>query len=247
MNATPPRPPNPAHYGNADGSDGEDRGASAPDVKFALPGITPKEPRTIFVAYSYRIYSTLDYRAVYARLEKAMGIKFHFADEKVTTLHLLQKIAAMIRSSAISIFDVSGWNPNVTLELGMALGLGEPCYISYDPSKTPIDEVISDLGGMDRIQYSSLTEYEEKLGGLLASIFVPERAEDPMTGSMREISKILHDAPGLRVADLARASGYSKEYTQFVVRRMLADGLVESTGATRGTRYRIKEKPVEVH
>ncbi|MCX7902851.1 MAG: hypothetical protein N2483_11385, partial [Burkholderiaceae bacterium] len=79
-----------------------------------------RNPRQIFVAYPYTLYDTSDYRKPYKELSKAFNVQFVFADEKITTLHILQKIADYIRSSRCGIYDISGWNANVTLELGLA-------------------------------------------------------------------------------------------------------------------------------
>ena len=52
----------------------------------------PRENLTkqVFVAYAYNLYDQRDYRKVYASLEKSFGIKFIFADEKITNMHILQ-------------------------------------------------------------------------------------------------------------------------------------------------------------
>jgi len=122
-----------------------------------LPNPT-KNSRQIFVAYSYRLYPKADYRKVYKELSEAFNVEFVFADEKITSLHILQKIANYIRSSRFGIYDISGWNANVTLELGLAFGLNEKAFIAIDPAKTDISEVPSDLRGIDRIQYGSYSE-----------------------------------------------------------------------------------------
>src|SRR5262245_37605801 len=114
-----------------------------------------RKPRQIFVAYSYRLYPKADYRRVFQDLTKAFQVDFVFADEKITSLHILQKIANYIRESRFGIYDISGWNPNVTLELGLAFGLTEKTFIAIDPSKTNVAEVPADLRGLDRIQYGS--------------------------------------------------------------------------------------------
>ena len=85
--------------------------------------------KQIFVAYAYNLYDQRDYRKVYTSLEKAFGVKFIFADEKITNMHILQKIISYIRGSDFSLFDISSWNPNVTLELGIALATSDDWYI----------------------------------------------------------------------------------------------------------------------
>ena len=60
--------------------------------------------KQIFVAYAYNLYDQRDYRKVYTSLEKAFGVKFIFADEKITNMHILQKIISYIRGSDFSLF-----------------------------------------------------------------------------------------------------------------------------------------------
>ena len=83
-----------------------------------------KKPRQVFVAYSYRLYDPRDYRRAFETVGKAFAVDFIFADEKISSLHILQKIANLIRESQFGVYDITGWNPNVTLELGLALWYG---------------------------------------------------------------------------------------------------------------------------
>ena len=108
-----------------------------------------KSPRQVFVAYSYRLYDKRDYRRCFEEVGKAFKVDFIFADEKISSLHILQKIANYIRESQFGIYDITGWNPNVTLELGLALGMGERVYIALNPDETDLDDVPSDLKGVD--------------------------------------------------------------------------------------------------
>jgi predicted nucleotide-binding protein len=118
--------------------------ATASILAPTLPNPT-KSARQVFVAYSYRLYPKADCRKVYKELAQAFHVEFIFADEKITSLYILQKIANYIRSSRFGIYDISGWNANVTLELGLAFGMNERAFIAIDPSKTDINEVPSDL------------------------------------------------------------------------------------------------------
>lgn len=52
---------------------------------------------------------------------------------------------------------------HVTLELDLALGFGEKAFAAIDPARTQVDEVPSDLRGLDRIQYGSYAELGSKL------------------------------------------------------------------------------------
>lgn len=211
----------------------------APEPAFSPASLPKKVARQVFVAYSYRLYPEADYRRVYGSLAKAFNARFVFADEKITNLHILEKIQGYIRESQFGIYDISGWNPNVTLELGLALGLDELAYIAIDPSKTPVDEVPSDLRGIDRIQYASYTELEERIGTLLGQQMpLPKmhEAENQLDELRQQVFGMVNEDIGLKMADMAKALGVSTALAQIVVRPLVGRGL-RTEGQRRGTRY----------
>lgn len=127
----------------------------------------------VFVAYSYRLYPGDEYRAVFSGVGEKHGVDFVYADTQVGSKQLLEKIEQMIRGSTFAIFDISDWNPNVTLELGIARGIGHPYFIAIDPSKSTggIPEAPSDLRGLDRIQYDSMEALDAGLSRLIEQQF----------------------------------------------------------------------------
>lgn len=204
----------------------------------ALPG-QEKNARQVFVAYPYRLYPKADYRKVFESISKAFDVSFVFADEKISDLHILEKIKSYIRDSAFGIYDISGWNPNVTLELGLAFGMGARAYIAFDPSKTDVGEVPSDLRGMDRMQYSSYTELEEVLSRLMAqNMPAPQQheAEDQLQKLRRQTMAVVSDSEGLRIGDISEALGVNVQLTKVVVRPLIGHGL-RTEGVKKGTRY----------
>jgi hypothetical protein len=216
-----------------------DKAADAPSILApGLPSPT-RNPRQVFVAYAYTLYPKADYRKVFTELKKAFNVQFVFADEKITTLHILQKIANYIRASRFGIYDISGWNPNVTLELGLAFGLAEKAYIAIDPSKTKVDEVPADLRGLDRIQYASYTELQEGVAKVLAQELPVERAHDvenQLAELRRQTVDVVRESEGLKISDVARLLGISTEMAKVVVRPMIGEQL-RTEGVRRGTRY----------
>lgn len=128
-----------------------------------------KDTRQVFVAYPYSI-PAVEYRAAFREVGGRFGIRFVYADERITNMHVLAKIYAMILESAFGIYDVSGWNANVTLELGMALGLRETSYILLNPTAHVSEEAPADLRGFDRIEYRTLEELRNKLAQLLSEL-----------------------------------------------------------------------------
>jgi len=198
-----------------------------------------KNQRQIFVAYAYNLYPKDDYRRPYQELAKAFQVQFVFADEKITNLHILQKIARLHSRSRFGIYDISGWNANVTLELGLAFGLNERAYIAIDPAKTPVQEVPADLRGIDRIQYASYAELQNQGGGLLAQeVPVPRthEAENQLQQLRKQTMELVRQSEGLRIGDIAHALGISIDLAKVVVKPLVAVDL-RIEGVKKGAKY----------
>ena len=198
-----------------------------------------RNPRQVFVAYSYRQYDPRDYRKCFETVGKAFSVEFVFADEQITSLHILQKIANYIRESQFGIYDITAWNPNVTLELGLALGMGERVFIGLNPDQTELDDVPSDLKGVDRIQYSSFASLEDELERLISQVLPPPRdpdAADYLSRLQDHIVGLVSDSRGLNVSTISKAVGVNIELTKLAVRNEI-DGRLVMKGKTRGARY----------
>lgn len=197
--------------------------------------------KQVFVAYSYKEYPKADYRKVFTEIEQEYELTFVFADEKITNMHILQKIISFIRASEFAVFDITGWNPNVTLELGFAMATTDNWYIAYNLAKTDLAEVPADLRGLDRIQYGSFAELGEKLRALIEQRY-PKRTEgiDAYLDGLRNSAKnALGSQPGMTMAELAELLGASVKVTQLAVRPLVNTEL-ESTGKTKAMKYYLK-------
>ena len=198
-----------------------------------------KKPRQVFVAYSYRHYDKKDYRRAFENIGKAFDVEFVFADEKISSLHILQKIANYIRESQFGIYDITAWNPNVTLELGLALGMGERVFISLNPEQTEMTDVPSDLKGVDRLQYKSFSTLEDELERLISQILPPpkdEEAETFLTRLQDKIVELLIKTPNLGVATIAPAVGVNIELAKLAIRNEV-NIRIATSGNTKGTKY----------
>jgi len=206
----------------------------------AVPPVLRKQ---VFVAYSYRLYPKDDYRKHYKELEERYDVTFIFADEKITNMHIMKKIETYIRGSDFSIFDISGWNPNVTLELGFAMAIGDQWFIAIDPSKTDVNEVPSDLRGLDRIQYSSYTELAGKLTALLEQRY-PKKARGTIDNYLEErrgeIRDLLAQNPGMTVVSMAQVLQIEVPVAQLAIRPMYDSGELATTGNRKGMKYYLK-------
>jgi len=90
---------------------------------------------------------------------KAAGLKAWKADESIKNIDVMCKICEGIQSSRYAIINISGWNPNVLFELGLAYGLGkETVLIKGHEEKVP-----ADLRGMEYIEYRNSDELRKKL------------------------------------------------------------------------------------
>ena len=56
--------------------------------------------KQIFVAYAHTLHDQRDYRKSYTALERSFDVKFVFAEEEISDMHVLQKIISFIRGSA---------------------------------------------------------------------------------------------------------------------------------------------------
>ncbi len=207
-------------------------------VASGLPNPT-RNPRQVFVAYPYTIYDKADYRRPYKELAKAFDVQFVFADEKITTLHILQKIADYIRSSRCGIYDISGWNANVTLELGLAYGMNEKAYIIANPKQHSAGEVPSDLRGIDRLQYQSFAELQAALEKILTQEFPIQpthRVEDQLSELRSQVLSLIKESEGLKMTDIASLLGVSVDVAKVVVHPLVGKAL-RTEGVRKGTRY----------
>lgn len=200
--------------------------------------------KQVFVAYSYKLYPKDDYRRVYKDLEQKFDVTFIFADEKITNMHIMKKIESYIRNSDFSIFDISGWNPNVTLELGFAMAAGDNWYIALDPKHTEIQEVPSDLRGLDRIQYTSYSDFGSRLSVLMEQWYPPARPrgtiDEFLDERRNEVRTLLRESPGLTVVSIAQVLNLEVQVVQLTLRPLLESGELTTTGVRKGTKYFLK-------
>ncbi len=209
-----------------------------------------KLPRVVFVAYPYE-KSKADYRAAFSEVGEEFDVTFVYADERITNKQILDKIKNMIEEAAFSIFDITTWNPNVSLELGIAVGLGEDYYILFDPTVDQTD-VPSDIGGIDRLQYKDYATLKSELRRLLEQQYgAPSDEESSEAGRGDDFNahierlrgedpSIVEADPGIQMGGIASKLGVPIEFAQSISRPLLESGELETRGARRGMRYFVK-------
>ena len=94
----------------------------------------------------------------FRKIFKELPFKVIYGNTDLQTEHLLDVMRASVLKSDFSIFDLSDWNPNVALELGLAQGLkkktGKTYYIVLNTRRS--ENVPSDIQGVQRLEYTSV-------------------------------------------------------------------------------------------
>jgi len=93
----------------------------------------------------------------FRRIFQELPFKVIYGNTDLQTEHLLDIMRDNVTKADFSIFDLSDWNPNVALELGLAQGLrkkpGKPYYILLNTRRSA--NVPSDIQGIQRLEYTS--------------------------------------------------------------------------------------------
>jgi len=84
-----------------------------------------------------------------------------YADTDLQTKGLLEILRNLIKKTDICFFDISLWNPNVSLELGLAEGMNANYYILLNSKFS--SNVPSDIQGIQRIQYQNIVRGKSSL------------------------------------------------------------------------------------
>lgn len=134
---------------------------------------TGQDPRwKVFYAYPYS--QDPGYREMLNGLEAEIPVRFIFPDQSPSAVHLLDRIRAQILDSRLAVFDITGWNPNVTLEFGIALGILDQhrrnLWIYLDAAVSP-QGVPSDLAGLVQTRYRGFDDLRTRLHQHLSSRF----------------------------------------------------------------------------
>ena len=189
-------------------------------------------------------------------------IPFHwyYADTHISTKHLLGILTSYIRSVDYCVFDISTWNANVALELGLAEGLGVDYYILLD--RRLAKGVPADIQGLQRIEYDSFDLRESGLVPQIVRYLVresthPRNIFNELSGKNR--NKKFYFALGVlaHLRDNARLS--SNESTRLgqgtylrdedrssVLETMVDLGLIGSLGSAKGARLLKKLFPEQL-
>lgn len=204
---------------------------------------------SVFVACPYVPPPLEGYRDVFRHLEQEMPtVKFVFADEHIDSDVILQRIDELISVADLTICDITGWNSNVALELGLALGKKRKVQIIFRERKKPLfsfgsqkhDEVPVDIRGHGRINYTDKASLREMLKKRLEQEFKtvgPELAARAYAIQCASVHALVMREPGLKIFEIASRLGMETGQLVGPLKELIDDGKLEKRGKTVATAY----------
>jgi hypothetical protein len=151
---------------------------------------------TVFIGHPFaERFAVRKFREIF----KDLPFQVIYGNTDIQTKHLLQIMKQNIRKSDYSIFDLSGWNSNVALELGLVEGINSksnrPYYIILNTKRSK--EVPSDIRGLQRIEYVSYDYKVNKGLGyqiikyILSKEHLYKKIEKQLKGDQKQEANIL--------------------------------------------------------
>jgi len=172
----------------------------------------------VFVACPYSPPPLEGYRDVYDKIQRAFPyVKFCFADEKINSDAILDRVVAYIREASVCACDITGWNANVTMELGLALGMGKRVQLLFLEQRRLFGrsqmsglELPVNIRGRARMNYQDAASLQ---AGLRA--FVQQEVANPdlnvASGALKALCESIYGLlgiePGLKRFEIARHLG----------------------------------------
>jgi hypothetical protein len=149
---------------------------------------SPYKHPTVFVGCRYSP------EAIYEQFKETLRLvplEFIFADSAIKTHYILERIRSGVTRADFCLFDITDWNPNVTLEVGLSEGVNREYYILFRPGSGKKRNPPSDLHGKQRINYKRLSgfdleclEYQLNLH-MVKPLTHPRNVYDQLTGTDR--------------------------------------------------------------
>jgi hypothetical protein len=179
------------------------------------------------------------------------NVIFEFADVRIENTWILDKVTKHIERSDFGLFDITFLNPNVLLELGIALGMKKRSHIFLNSAAdersgffsrifaTRTTSLPVNLQGLELVQYSTRQQLMERLLSLSRSL---SNTVEPSTLNhsyrvRQAVLEIVKANPGLRISEIETRSGETIEFVKSALQRLRKDRLICTEGRSSGTRY----------
>lgn len=146
-------------------------------------------PRSNFVFLGFPYAAPLpldDYRKVITELEQELPIRFWYFLVEYTVDELMRKLWRGILRADLCVFDISGGNPNVSFEIGLAVARFKRCStILKVGAENPLGR--ADMSYAERAEYSSAHTLKETLLRVL-------RSKSSALATIRQAANYLYDS-----------------------------------------------------
>jgi nucleoside 2-deoxyribosyltransferase len=104
-----------------------------------------------FVVMPFRPEFRYFYLYLSTHLKEQFGLEVERGDDRIETRPIAEKVRAQIRQADVILGDVTGANPNVFYELGLADAMAKPMFLL---TQDDVDKVPVDVRALDLIRYS---------------------------------------------------------------------------------------------
>jgi|GEM_PF-2692015 len=113
----------------------------------------------------------VEYRITIQRACHDLGVTAIFGDEVRRSQALVDKVCEAIEDCELGFYDITGFNPNVMIEIGMSYCAERATFIMLEPKRHRAsaavraegEEVPADLQGQHRLVYSNAAELDSEL------------------------------------------------------------------------------------
>lgn len=189
---------------------------------------------TVFFAFPYSFED--EYRRVLIAACHDLRAEYIFGDGSVSTGALVDKMSNSIEGSDHAFFDITGFNPNVMMELGMAYQNKRKIYFMYhskkhkdSPSAKAFKELVpTNIRGQDHFEYASFVEFDAKIRSALKNAL--GIGQNSVHEMKMKINRVLASGPK-RIRDIASTIG---EQDQGHVSEVLSAMRTENTVTVKG-------------
>jgi hypothetical protein len=211
----------------------------------------------VFFGYPYTpAIAREDYSQVLRDLETELGLRLWYFLDEITTAELMRKVWRAILRCDLAIFDVSGGNPNVAFELGLAAAMDRSC-ITLLKTGEPNPLGGADLSYAERVEYTSVATLKEKIRGLLIAKTTAVRKAKDVAYHIYDGGRALSHADlQMRTTDVLKAVYREKRITKTKAETIYGDrwyadvalmklrelGVLEMVGQRRGAQYVFGDK-----
>ncbi|MDX2276815.1 MAG: hypothetical protein NW206_15300 [Hyphomonadaceae bacterium] len=177
-----------------------------------------------------------------------MRAEYVFGDGNVSSTTLIDKMSSDIEGCDHTFFDITGFNPNVMIELGMAYQHKKHIYFMYDerrhknaPATKAIKEPVpTNIRGQDHFAYSSSSDFDRKLRSAMRNAL--GIGKNSVHELKIKINSSLAKSPQ-RISEIAKTIGdVDQQQLSDVLNAMRTEGHVFCTGHGMGAKWQLSRR-----